>query len=332
MEDLVLTAEFKKKHQTMSNRLGKYSFGIGDRFARQGAYQLDAFVEAAKAGVDITPVWNKSNREHKSVGSTPDTVRAGADTAVKQLGWTGNYLVDADHINYGIVDGYIPHSDFFTIDVADQIGVAANPEQISAFKAKAADLIGELTMGDITLSIDEEFLTACANKFLNAALETGRIYRHIASQKQDVAIEVSMDEVENPQTPAELLVILKMLSLEGVPVNTIAPKFTGRFNKGVDYVGDLQQFEKEFVEDLYVIRHAVAEFGLPKSLKLSVHTGSDKFSLYPIIRRAIQQHGTGLHLKTAGTTWLEELIGLTEAGGLRVGDGEIHLQGGTDAV
>ncbi len=124
-----------------------------------------------------------------------------------------------------------------------------------------------------------------------------------------------MDETDSPQTPPELLIILAALADEKVKVQTIAPKFTGRFNKGVDYVGDLAQFEKEFNDDLAVIAHAITKYGLPGNLKLSVHSGSDKFSLYPIIRRALQRTGAGVHLKTAGTTWLEELIGLAEAGG-----------------
>ena len=123
-----------------------------------------------------------------------------------------------------------------------------------------------------------------------------------------------MDETDSPQTPPELLVILAALADERMPVQTIAPKFTGRFNKGVDYVGDLAQFEKEFSDDLAVIA-TPSRYGLPANLKLSVHSGSDKFSLYPIIRRALPQFGAGLHLKTAGTTWLEEMIGLAEAGG-----------------
>jgi hypothetical protein len=98
-------------------------------------------------------------------------------------------------------------------------------------------------------------------------------------------------------------------------VQTIAPKFTGRFNKGVDYVGDVEQFEKEFNHDLCVIKFAIQKYGLPDNLKLSVHSGSDKFSIYPAIRRAVKKHGAGLHLKTAGTTWLEEVIGLADAGG-----------------
>jgi hypothetical protein len=147
--------------------------------------------------------------------------------------------------------------------------------------------------------------------------EAGRIYRHIRDTKgaANFITEVSVDETDTPQTPAELLLILFMLAREGVPVQTIAPKFTGRFNKGVDYVGDLRQFEREFDADLCVLQYAVREFGLPPTLKLSVHSGSDKFSLYPIINRLVKQHGASLHVKTAGTTWLEEVIGLAEAGG-----------------
>jgi hypothetical protein len=147
--------------------------------------------------------------------------------------------------------------------------------------------------------------------------EASRIYRYIVAAKgeENIIAEVSMDETDAPQTPPELLIILAALADEKVRLQTIAPKFTGRFNKGVDYVGDLVQFEKEFNDDLAVIAHAVETYGLPVNLKLSVHSGSDKFSLYPIIRKALARTGAGLHLKTAGTTWLEELIGLAEAGG-----------------
>src|SRR3989449_9468356 len=108
-----------------------------------------------------------------------------------------------------------------------------------------------------------------------------------------------MDETDAPQTPVELLFILAAMGREKIPLQTIAPKFTGRFNKGVDYVGDLVQFEKEFSEDLAVIAFAIKQYGLPANLKLSVHSGSDKFSIYALIRRAIAKHGAGLHIKTA---------------------------------
>jgi len=105
------------------------------------------------------------------------------------------------------------------------------------------------------------------------------------------------------------------LSAEGVAVQTIAPKFSGEFHKGVDYVGDPKAFAREFEEDLLVVAHAIRTFDLPSNLKLSVHSGSDKFSLYPSIGAAIRKHDAGLHLKTAGTTWLEEIAGLAASGG-----------------
>jgi len=124
-----------------------------------------------------------------------------------------------------------------------------------------------------------------------------------------------MDETDSPQTPVELLIILAAIADEKIPIQTIAPKFTGRFNKGVDYVGDVAQFTREFNEDLATIAFAVKTYGLPDNLKLSVHSGSDKFSIYNAIHTAITKFDAGVHLKTAGTTWLEELIGLAEADG-----------------
>jgi hypothetical protein len=111
-----------------------------------------------------------------------------------------------------------------------------------------------------------------------------------------------------------MLFILKSLADLKVPAQTIAPKFTGRFNKGVDYVGDVKQFEKEFEEDMLVIEYAVKNFHLPEELKLSVHSGSDKFSIYPVMGKLIKKYNKGIHVKTAGTTWLEEVIGLSLSG------------------
>ncbi len=294
----------------------KFSIGMGDRFTHQGEAQLRAVVEASALGIQVTPVWNKSNREHKIVGSQPPSLRAEADAAVAALGWKGAYHVDADHIGLATVDGFIEASDFFTLDVADFVAKAAPEAEIEKFVESHRKFIGSLSIEGIShpLEITEELLRATAKKFLAAIQEAGKIYRHIAAKKSAFVTEVSVDETDTPQTPVELLLILAMLAQEKVPVQTIAPKFTGRFNKGVDYVGDLAQFEKEFDEDLAVIAYAVREFGLPASLKLSVHSGSDKFSIYPIIKRLVKKHNAGLHVKTAGTTWLEELIGLADAG------------------
>ena len=123
-----------------------------------------------------------------------------------------------------------------------------------------------------------------------------------------------MDQSDMAQSPVEMFFILLMIAHEKIPAQTIAPKFTGRFNKGVDYVGDVGQFEKEFSQDVAVINYAVKEFGLHENLKLSIHSGSDKFSIYEPVKRILKKYGAGVHVKTAGTTWLEELIGLAEAG------------------
>src|SRR2546430_794048 len=116
-------------------------------------------------------------------------------------------------------------------------------------------------------------------------------------------------------TPLELLGILAAVADEAIPLQTLAPKFTGRVHKGVGYEGALPQLEREFTDDLAVMAFAIRTYGLPAGLKLSVHSGSDKFSIYGPIRRALGRFDAGLHLKTAGTTWLEEVIGLAEADG-----------------
>jgi len=299
--------------------LEKFTIGVGDRFAHQAAAQLRAFQQAASDGVEVVPVWNKSNREHTFVGSEPQSVFDAAQAAVKSLGWEKGWHVDADHIRLETVGRFLPCSDFFTIDVADSIAQPVAPEAVGGFIDRHPELLGRVQIEGIDrpFEITRDEVARIAGKFLLAVQDAGKIYRHIAAAKGEgnIIAEVSMDETDSPQTPPELLVILAALADERVRVQTIAPKFTGRFNKGVDYVGDLVQFEKEFHDDLAVIRHAVARYGLPGNLKLSVHSGSDKFSLYPIIRRTLPKFGAGLHLKTAGTTWLEEIIGLAEAGG-----------------
>lgn len=298
--------------------LGKYSFGTGDRFAHQGEAQLQGSILAKEAGVELTHVWNKSFREHKTVKSDPTSVREEADAAVKALGWKGQYCVDADHINMDTVDGFASCSDFFTLDVADYIGKEVSQVEIDEFAIKYSKYIGELSIPgiDTPFQINEGFLKRIASTFLFATKEAGKIYRKIAELKgnEDFIAEVSMDEVEDPQSPAELFFILAAIADAGIPAQTIAPKFTGRFNKGVDYVGDVDQFAREFEEDILVIQHAIIEFDLPGNLKLSVHSGSDKFSIYKPIRELTKKYDTGVHVKTAGTTWLEELIGLAEAG------------------
>ena len=300
-------------------KIGKYSLGIGDRFGHQGEAQLRAIVKAAAAGIEIVPVWNKSNREHSYIHSKPTDTRIEADAAVKALAFSGSYFVDADHINLSNVQGFIAASDFFTLDVASKIGTASSDEQINAFVASCKKYSGILNVPGIVhpFEVSDQLLHTIVQKFLAAIAEAGRIYNFIKEQKgaENFITEVSMDEVETPQTPVEMFFILKMIAEQGIPAQTIAPKFTGRFNKGVDYVGDVAQFSREFEEDVLVIDYAIKEFGLPENLKLSIHSGSDKFSIYPAIGHIIKKYDKGIHVKTAGTTWLEEVIGLALAGG-----------------
>ena len=298
--------------------LGKYSFGTGDRFSHEGAAQLAALIIAEqKYHVRFVPVWNKSNREHQIIGTEPMDTRREADEAVKALNYTRPYFVDADHINMNNVDRFVDASDFFTIDVADYIWKDTDAASTDRFVENNLKYAGNLVIPGIEkpFKVDRNLIETMAGKYLFAVQEAGRIYRHIADRKgvDNFVTEVSMDEVDSPQTPIEIFFILSALAQEGVPAQTIAPKFTGRFNKGVEYVGDTAQFEKEFREDLLVIDFAIKEFGLPEGLKLSIHSGSDKFSIYPIMGRLIRQYDKGIHIKTAGTTWLEENIGLALA-------------------
>ena len=300
-------------------KLSMYSFGMGDRFAHQAGWQLKTIIEAEKHGIEITPVWNKSNREHTTIGSEPaDTLRA-AEESINEAGYSKQWFIDADHVNLDTVDRFLSTSNFFTIDVASYIGKKSEAKEEEDFMAEVRQFIGNLEVPGLNtaFNVTEEMLRDISDQYLYAAQMAGETYKRIESEKGkgNFITEVSMDEVPNPQTPVELFFILAMLAHYNVPAQTIAPKFTGRFNKGVDYVGDINAFNTEYEANLMVIEFAIQQFGLPEELKLSIHSGSDKFSIYPIIKELSKKHNKGFHLKTAGTTWLEEVIGLALAGG-----------------
>jgi hypothetical protein len=305
------------EHSSM--KLNKYSIGTGDRFAHQAKSQLQACIHAFESGVQVIPVWNKSNREHTIIGSEPLSVRQAADAAVNALGWKHPYFCDADHITSQTVGRFLNACDFYTIDVADYIGLPAAAADIDDFAKRHSALLGRIQLEGTSESfeITPDILQKTAKKYLTAVKRAGEVYRVIASAKGEGNFipEISMDETDTAQSPVELLIILAAIADEGIPIQTIAPKFSGRFNKGVDYIGDVAQFEHEFALDVAAIAYATAHFGLPDNLKLSVHSGSDKFSIYPAIHRTMKRFDAGVHLKTAGTTWLEELIGLAEAEG-----------------
>ncbi|MCF8224295.1 MAG: tagaturonate epimerase family protein [Bacteroidales bacterium] len=318
MDNILFSCTYTKKIINML-QLNKYSFGIGDRFTMQGKAQLNAIIGINKAGIPVAPVWNKSNREHQIVNTGPADTWKEAAESVSALGYEGPWFVDADHINNSNVDPYVAHSNFFTIDVADFIGAQADQEELEQMTLAMEPFTGELRIPGIEkpFVITGDMIYDSVKKFYRAIKEASSIYNRIRTLRKsdDFVPEISMDEVETAQSPVELFFILYMIHHLKIPAQTIAPKFTGRFNKGVDYQGDIRSFRKEFEEDLMVIDHAVRLFGLPGNLKLSVHSGSDKFSIYPVISELIHKHDRGIHVKTAGTTWLEEVIGLAMAGG-----------------
>jgi len=300
-------------------KLTRFSIGVGDRFGHQAQAQIRAVQAMKDKGVIVIPVWNKSFREHSLIGTQPADTRRAADAAVIAEKWTSGYFLDADHINIKNVESFLPNCDFFTLDVADAIGKPVSAADSEAFVKRHGDLVGKLSIPGIDrpLELTREELQATAEKYLAAIRSAGDLYRHILAAKKGTPFvtEVSMDETATPQTPVELLVILAGLAEEKIPLQTIAPKFTGAFHKGIDYIGEPKDFAREFDEDVCVIRYAIQRFNLPNTLKLSVHSGSDKFSLYPHIAASLKRHQAGVHLKTAGTTWLEEVIGLAAADG-----------------
>ena len=118
------------------------------------------------------------------------------------------------------------------------------------------------------IRLSEDSTATIVRKYYKACRDAATIYNHIAeSRGDDVVVEVSMDETDEPQTPPELLVILALLADEKIPVQTIAPKFTGRFNKGVDYVGDLAQFEQEFSDVSININEGILTLVRPSEAK-----------------------------------------------------------------
>jgi len=285
----------------------------------EGDAQLKAIKQICNTGIEIVPVWNKSYREHKIVKTTQASVLDEARNAVANAGWTKNFYVDADHIGMETVDEFIEPSNFFTIDVAHFIAKPVDKKDKEEFVKRQSKYLGKLTIPGIEekFYITKEFLIQTADKYLLAIHEVAKIYGHIVIHKgkDNFITEVSMDETDDAQTPIDLFFILGELQHLGVEVQTIAPKFTGLFAKGVDYIGDVSRFAREFEQDIAVVRYTIHELGLPESLKLSVHSGSDKFSIYPAIKFVMQKFNTGIHVKTAGTTWLEEVIGLAKAGG-----------------
>ena len=260
----------------------------------------------------------QSIREMVRTGRTPDEVMDAATWGIFQEGWREGAGADADHlkteadIDRCAAAGFT----FFTIDPGAHVEPAADIDDEAALRAKYAALpwpdlattAGDLRVAyvgkrveveDRIFDLDEATLLRAAVKYGGAVAHVAAMYRHLSSLRTagNFELEVSVDETETPTSPAEHLFVARELHRLGVRWVSLAPRYVGSFEKGVDYIGDLAELEADFAEHATIAR-ALGPY------KLSLHTGSDKFSIYGIAARLTKGL---LHLKTAGTSYLEAL-------------------------
>ncbi len=287
------------------------SAGMGDRLGLATPGHVRAVREA---GSGLAPIFaQQSIREMTRTGRTPQEVLDDATWGVFQEGWRGGFGADADHqkttvdLDRCIAAGFT----FFTIDPGEHVDNSAETAALSALRLaaeqlpvevqpRAANLLGKsFDVEDLTLRFDEQTLFKAAVKYGRAVAHVSRMYRHLLETvgRGQFELEVSVDETDQPTSHAEHVYIVSELRRLGVQWVSLAPRYVGRFEKGVDYIGDLAAFEHDFAMHAAIAR----TFG---PYKLSLHSGSDKFSLYPI---AVRQSRGLIHLKTAGTSYLEAL-------------------------
>jgi hypothetical protein len=305
----------------------KTSAGFGDRLGLATPGHVRALCGLAGGARSIGAVFaQQSVRENARTGRTPREVLDDAMWGVFREGWRGPWGADADHLKTPAdVDAFgAAGYTFFTIDPGVHVNDDAGGLSAAGLQAKVRDLPWdelEDTFGDLegrylsepidlegsALTIDTEQLWRAAVKYGRAVAHTVAMYRHIASVLGERAfeLEVSVDETSSPTTVAEHVYIARELKRLQVRWVSLAPRFVGRFEKGVDYIGDLGAFSVEFA------RHAAVSRALGP-YKLSLHSGSDKFSVYPIAARltdgsSMHLAGPLLHVKTAGTSYLEAL-------------------------
>ena len=291
------------------------SVGCGDRLG----LATPGHIQAVRRFPGIAPVFaQQSMRENARTGRTPQQVIDDAMWGVFQEGWREPWGADADHlkttadVDLCVAAGYT----FFTVDPGDHVDNSAHTASVDVLRGKLSALPWcelydspesvrgryldrTFDVGNVTVHLDEVALLRASCKYGSAVAHTAAMYRHLlrASENRPFELEVSVDETETPTSPEEHFFVASELRRLGVRWVSLAPRYVGRFEKGVDYIGDRHDFEREFT------RHA----GLARALgpyKLSMHSGSDKFTIYPIVA----SHGGGLvHLKTAGTSYLEAL-------------------------
>jgi hypothetical protein len=285
------------------------SFGFGDRLGLATPGHI-----AAVSGTKFAPIFaQQSVRENARTGRTPQQVLDDARRAVEAAGWEAPWGADADHLK--TVDDLTPFVEagytFFTVDPGAYVDAGADTEALPALqeKLKGQDL-DELTAlylgagdGPGWATFDTESLLRATVKYGGAIRHALAMYRRLREMKDTFDFEVSVDETEAPTTPREHFFIANELTRQGVRFTSLAPRFIGRFEKGVDYIGDLAALDAEMAQHGAVTAH----FG---TYKLSLHSGSDKFSVYPLL---VKHWGARVHVKTAGTSYLEALrtLGMT---------------------
>jgi hypothetical protein len=284
------------------------SFGFGDRLGLATPGHIDAV-----KGTPFAPIFaQQSVRENARTGRTPRQVLEEAQRAVERAGWQAPWGADADHLkNLEDLPAFVKAGyTFFTVDPGDYVDNQANADSLSMLREKAGRLNWEelsavyLTSGSgpAWMSFEAESLLRAAVKYGRAIRHAAAMYRRLSDMKEHFDFEVSVDETDSPTSPLEHYFIASELSRRGVRFTSLAPRFPGRFEKGVDYIGDLDKLDAELARHAAVAAH----FG---TYKLSLHSGSDKFSVYPLIRK---HWGERFHVKTAGTSYLEALRTLAE--------------------
>lgn len=289
----------------------KTSAGMGDRLGLATPGHVRAI---RKMNGKIAPIFTQQSiRENTRTGRTPQQVMDDAMWGIFQENWCDGYGADADHlkstndIDVCLEAGYT----FFTIDPGDYVDNRAENADFKTLQDYAKDLPSELQIENtgllhqtihaehLTLTFDEHTLLKAMVKYGKAVWHVLKMYQHliVKAGSRSVELEVSVDETDNPTSHAEHAYIANELKRLAVKWVSLAPRFVGTFEKGVDYIGDLQKFEEDINGHAAIAR----TYG---PYKTSLHSGSDKFSIYKIAARATK----GLvHLKTAGTSYLEAL-------------------------
>lgn len=287
------------------------SAGMGDRLG----WATPGHVRALRA-VDpsIAPIFpQQSIREMTRTNRIPQQVMDDAIWGIFQENWQGGFGADADHLkNEADIDACLQAGfTFYTIDPGAHVDNRAESSDLSGLRELAAQLPPEvsgnasallgtmLEIEGLTLAFDEAVLLKAMVKYGKAVAHVAKMYQHLISSagSRPVELEVSVDETDQPTSVLEHAYIASELKRLGVKWVSLAPRYIGHFSKGVDYIGDVAAFEQDIARHAAVAHH----FG---PYKLSLHSGSDKFSVYPA---AMHQTQGLVHLKTAGTSYLEAL-------------------------